>query len=289
VSRHSEPQSGWALVAGGLALVVGAGIGLGVAGRILSPSIWLDIVALWPVAAVGLIATPIVWLAAGRQPRHLAIAGLSLFTWLVLGFGLHLSGGEGLPVAEAVINGPDAASLDAGRLLIDLDGGTVVLDAADVSSYRVSPLRAGGTIGVASVLEQVRGSVLTVAAVPREDAGLYRFRGWLVELGDALRWSVEMAAGTLDVDLDGTPVSFVRLAAVERSRVHIGTTDEPAELVLEGDFIVVADAEAAVSVTGEASVPSAWSTRPGGADAPVAGTGWSIVVEEGATVEIRLG
>ncbi len=278
--------SPWTVVAALLVVLLAIGIEVGVLADIISPSVWLDVIALWPIGAIGLVAAPIVWLIGDRQPRHLAIAGLSVFTWLAVGFALHVSGSELLPVGVTAVEGPDADDAVSGHLEIELEAGRVDLEGGAIGSYRVSPIRAGGVVGAPSVFEQSDGAELRVVVVPRDDPGMYVFRGWTVSLGSGLRWTIDVAAPELSVDLTGVDVTTATLRS-DASEIAIGPVSAASVIDLVGTHRVVVAEGTPIRLQGEGVVPDDWILIDGGgARSPVDGEGWLVVAEGGSHVEI---
>jgi hypothetical protein len=222
VTAPAPDRSPWPFVALGLTVILVAGLVLGVLGRILSPSVWLDLIALWPLPVLGVLAGVGTWFATGRR-RHLAIVGLSTFTWLALGLGLHLSAAPWLPVAVSEVVGPPAIGLETARLVIDLEVGAVGLAAGTGVVYQVSPMRSGGEVAAPIAYEQQRGGDLSVVVVPRPDAGVFVFGGWSVALAPDLTWSLDVSASDLDIDLTGIAVTRAHLeSGTVTSRPGVG-------------------------------------------------------------------
>lgn len=271
-----------------LSAVIGLGIQLGVIGDILSPSVWIDIIALWPVAAVGLLAAPVVWLLGGRRLRHLAIGGLSLFTWLSLGLALHLSGSSALPVSAASVMGPATAGVETARLEIGLDKGTVDLSGGSDALYEVRPIRAGGEVGAPTVFEQSLEARTTVVVAPRVDPGAYVFRGWMVALDSATTWSIDVAADRVAADVREVPLTRLTLTS-STCEVHLGqpSGSVPVELA-GGSCRVYLARDIPASFVGQGAVPGDWSlAQTGVAQSPAPGDGWTISGSDGGVVEVR--
>lgn len=281
-------RSPWPFVAAGLAAILALGTTLGVMAGILSPSVWLDLVALWPVPVLGAVVGLGAWLIDARRRRHLAIVGLSAFTWLAIGLALHVSAAPWLPVASAQIAGPSANGLETVRLAIDLDTGRLTLDGGATAVYEVSPLRTGGAVAAPLGYEQRRLTDLSVVVVPRPDPGPFRFGGWSMLVNGSLTWSLDLAAPDLEVDLTAVPVLAVRLEA-EASQVVLGAPVGRPTLTLAGNHTVVVPPAVAAAVTGEVLAPDGWSTRNGSTVAPAGAEGWVITVEPGARVVIADG
>jgi hypothetical protein len=288
VTAPERDRSPWPFVAAGLAAILALGVGLGVAASIFSPSVWLDLLALWPVPVAGTVVGLVAWLIGGRRRRHLAIIGLSAFTWMALGVALHLSAAPWLPVASAEIAGPGVAGLETGRIAIDLDTGRIALAGGAVATYEAAPLRTGGAVAAPVGYEQLRVADLAVVVVPRPDPGLFRFGGWSVLVNGSLTWTIDLSAPELEVDLTALPVSSVRLEA-QSSRVVLGAPVGRPTLTLTGEHTVVVPPSVPAEVTGEVIAPEGWSTQGGFAVAPAGPDGWVITVEPGALVVISDG
>ncbi len=281
-----EPdRSPWPFVAAGLAAILAMGTALGVGAGIFSPSVWIDLVALWPIPVLGLVSGLGTWLIGSRRRRHLAIVGLSVFTWLALGLALHLSAAPWLPVASADIAGPALDDLETARLAIELDTGRFTLAAGAGAAYEVSPLRTGGGVAAPLGYEQLRLSDLSVVVAPRPDPGAYRFGGWAILLNGSLTWSLDLSSPELEVDLTAVPVSTAVLES-QSGRVVLGPPIGRPTLTLGGTHTVVVPPSVPAAVTGAASVPDGWSTQGGSTVAPAGSDGWVIAVEPGASVAI---
>jgi hypothetical protein len=277
----------WVWISLVLSAVVAGGIEFGALAGILSPAVWIDVLALWPVAAVGVVAAPIVWLSAGRRPRHLAIAGLSIFTWLALGLALHVSGSAVLPVSAAAVEAPVPSGIGSARFEVDIPDGTLVLSPTADGLYRVSPIRAGGDIGAPAAFEQVEEDEVTVVVAPVSDPGRYVFRGWKASLGADVTWNLDLTAERIDADLVGLPGAVAEFHC-DRGEVTLGTVEAPSALEFSGgSHRVYVDPEMSVVFRGQGVVPDDWTlTADGTASSPVAGGGWTISTTGGATVEI---
>jgi hypothetical protein len=285
VTAPAPDRSPWPFVALGLTVILAAGLVLGVLGRILSPSVWLDLIALWPLPVLGVLAGVGTWFARGRRRRHLAIVGLSTFTWLALGLGLHLSAAPWLPVAVSDVAGPPAIGLETARLVIDLEVGAIDLAPGTDVVYQVSPIRSGGRVAAPIAYEQQRVGDLSVVVVPRPDAGVFVFGGWSVALDADLTWSLDVSASELDIDLTGIGVTRAHLEG-ERSRVVLGLASGAPELTLSGTHTVVIPDSVEATVTGAVMAPDGWLVAGDVTTSPAGEGGWNIVIEPGSNVEI---
>jgi hypothetical protein len=285
VTAPEPDRSLWPFVAAGLAAILALGVALGVAATIFSPSVWLDLLALWPVPVVGTFVGVVAWLFGGRRRRHLAIMGLSAFTWLALGLAFHLSAAPWLPVASAEIAGPGVDGLETARLAIDLDTGRLAVNAGAAATYEVSPMRTGGAVAAPLGYEQLRLTDLSVVVAPRPDPGPFRFGGWSMLVNGSLTWSLDLSAPELEVDLTALPVSSVRLVS-ESSRVVLGAPVGRPTLTLTGTHTVEVPPSVPAAISGEVVAPDGWSTGDGLTVAPAGADGWVITVEPDAQVVI---
>ncbi|HSJ33767.1 MAG TPA: hypothetical protein VLB85_01785, partial [Acidimicrobiia bacterium] len=121
----------------------------GVLGDILSRSYVVDMAAMWPLIAGALVLGLLARWLGRRSPRSRALLPLALFTALVLGAGLHLSGWEQLPSASARLTGPDVAALsDPTELVAQVVGELEIAASSDDVAYSVVPIQRGGMVGV---------------------------------------------------------------------------------------------------------------------------------------------
>lgn len=274
------PVAAWVLF--GLALV---GLGAGVAGSILSPTLVLDLVSLWPLAVPGVVALPLVR-RFGRTHRQLALPPLLLLSWLVATLGLHAGGWAPLPSTSADWRGPELSGDDEVSLSVGLDGGSLEASAAASSvAYEIDVIPLGGEAGAPDVSELVEdGSIRALVAV-RRDSAWFRFAGWRLRLTVGPRWSLDLAGAPLDADL--AALDLDRLVLRGEGAVRLGTPARPAAVTVTGSFLVEVPASSAVRVVGSATVPAGWTEDAGGYRSPNTGAGWTVTVERGATLEIR--
>jgi hypothetical protein len=269
----------WALVVLTVAVLIA-----GVLGGVLSRSLALDLVALWPFALPAVVAVPLAFALGRRSVRAHAVPGLLLFSWLVLAFAFHLAAVPWLPSAEADLIGPSAT----GPIDLHADVGNGVLGVEPLASggaaYEVTPRRTGGSTGAPEAFEQQQPETgLAVILAESTTSPWYRFGGWDLGLANGPAWTLTLAAGRMDVDLTGLMVS--RLVAEAMSgTVRLGTSR--AAVTITGDIRVVVPPGIPVEVIGEAVVPEEWEDVAGGSRSPVAGEGWRIEVTPGSTVEV---
>jgi len=267
--------------------VIAAGIAFGVVADILSPAVWIDIVSVWPLAGIGFVAGPVVWLAGGRRVRHLAIPGLAVFTWLAMGLAFHVSGSDLGPVSLASVVGPARGGIGVAEIDVALGTGILEVGAGSDALYEIDPIRAGGTVGAPTAFEQSDADGVTIAAVPMPDPGLYVFRGWNVLLDESVSWTIHLAAERVSADLHGLASPDVHLDSVT-SEVRLGAATTASTLELAGgSHRVYVEPGSAITLRGQGAVPSDWTIgADGSAAAPASGDGWTIRTSEGATVEV---
>lgn len=266
-----------------LTLVAGS---VAVAGRVLSPAIVLDLVALWPIAAIAVLAGVVAFFVRKTRPRLLALSPLVLLTWLLLGSGLHLAGWEALPSSSAEARGPDAAGVGIGVLSIELSQGSLnVTDASVPDLYRLTFERAGGSAGAPLAGLAVGEGRARVVITERQDSFWFRFAGWNLELSPGPRWILELAAQDLRADLSGLSVS--QLSVSGAGEVVLGEPVGEGNVQVTGSYRISVPSTIPVEVIGEARVPSNWVATAEGAASPAEGQGWLITVAEGASLQIE--
>lgn len=251
-----------------------AALGLGIVGRILSPSLVLDLVALWPLAV---LAVPAIFLGLAGGRRR-ALAPLVLLSWLFVGVGLHLGSFTGLPSAAAAVD-IDVSGADSGRLALSAADVTVSVRAGPFS-IRPQPI---GGIGGVPVVEQVAGGTAVSLTVTddRTRSEWFRFGAWDMDVPVGTAWDLRLSARSVDADL--SEVSVVRAQIVaEVGTVRLGEVGQETVVEVDGDVAVLVPTGSAVTVVGEASVPAAWTSTSSGATSPTDGVGWRIEVVGGS-------
>lgn len=248
-------------------------LGVGVAGNVVSRSIVLDAIALWPVVALALPAL----LIGIRGGRRRALAPLMVLTWLLLTVGIHLGGISGMPSTSAAV----AAEIDAttARLTVALPEASLDVESGP---FTVTPMPIGGTAGV-PVIERVAGSsaVALVVTDDRDRSVWFRYGGYRITLPTEVAWDLRVDAGGVDIDLRGLNVTGGRIEA-RTGRVRLGAPAGPSTLEVRGDLDVTVPPDVAVDVIGSTRVPEGWTTTEDGATAPVDGEGWTIRVTAGS-------
>lgn len=255
----------------GLTLIA---LSVGVLGSVLSPSVVLDAVALWPVAA---LAVPAVLLGF-RGGRARALAPLVILSWMLVSVGLHLGGGVGLPSTSATLR-PELPGISEARLAVTIPDLTLKIEAGDLE---IRPAPVGGRAGV-PVVEQVTGSTAASLVVTddRDRSRWFRFGEYRVSLPPDVRWDLQIRVASVDLDLSSVPVDGGRIEAAT-GRIVLGPVSEATLLSVDGDVEVLVPAGTPVRVNGTTAVPSDWVVDGDDAVAPVAGDGWVIRAESGA-------
>ncbi len=277
-------RSIWPLAALVMALVTAAVIGFGVVAGILSPTVVLDVVALWPLGALAVLVAVFVWFRRGRSPRSLALPGLILVSWLVVALGLHLSGWSVLPSSAADVSGPDGAAIETARLTIEFESGELQIGAnTGPELYRAGVLRIGGESGVPEAFERVLEGDAAVVISERADSDWFRFGGWWVQLGQA-SWQLELSARVMEADLADLALSGAVVNAGSGSLV-LGVPAADSTISITGPLRVSVPSGVSVLVVGPADAPSSWARTSDGWASDASGPGWRIEVE-GAAIEI---
>lgn len=261
------------------------GLAAGVAGSILSPSIVLDVVSLWPLGAPGLITFPLVR-RFRRSHRQLALPPLLLLTWLVGSAGLHAAEWAPLPSSSADARGPERGGVETVSLSADLTVGRLEASTAPLGHvYEVDVIRLGGAAGAPAASQLADEGSLRVLVSAGRQSTWFRFAGWRLRLAEGPSWSLDLAGSPLEADL--TRLDLDRLVLRGDGSVLLGAPARPAVVTVTGSFLVEVPVSAAVRVVGEATVPAGWAEDAGGWRSPNVGVGWTVTVEAGATLEIR--
>lgn len=255
----------------GLTLVA---LSVGVFGSVLSPSVVLDAVALWPVAAL-VVPAALLGLKGGRNR---ALAPLVLLTWMLTTVGLHLGGAGGLPSGAATIR-PDLEGVTSARLTVVIPDVVLEMESGD---FEVSPSPIGGRGGV-PLVEQVSGSdsASFVVTDDREQSPWFRFGEYRIGLPATVRWDLQLRVGSVDLDLTDVQLSGGRIAA-STGRIVLGEAAGTVPLTVAGDIEVVIPAGVAARVSGTTAVPAEWAVDGDDAVSPTPGDGWQIRAESGS-------
>ncbi len=269
VSKKSRPGAAWALLV--LGIIAGGG---GIFGQVLSPSVALDLISLWPLTVVVLVVGVVQIL----RHKSAALIPLGLLSYLVLGVGIHLSQWLPLPSSSGDIVSEGVAP-PAGVFEVVLDSGSLVVQGSSDLIYAVRPMRSGGVTPAPSVLESLAGESIFLSAVPRADDRWFRFGGWVVDLNQNTSWALDLSSPDLALRLDGLAVSTVEVAG--GGSIDLGPT-QTADVEVAGDFHLSVPLGTAVTVFGDARVPLDWSVVEGGYRSPGLGPGWVVTVISGS-------
>ena len=286
-------RGAWGLNGAVLAILV-----VGMAIRLFSPAILLDIGALWPIGAV-LLALG--WLAQRIWPSsrlaYVPVMPLLIFTWLVLSVSLHFTDIPALPSRSADLRGPPVDQTDFTMLAVQMrEGRLVVSGKTGPSAYQVEMARRGGGAGIPLAIEGMGddGGEITIIDVrdplpfdlesDLADNAWLRFAGWKVGLHPEPTWNLTLSAPEIAVDLRGMEIAG--LAVTGEGSIKVGEVTGPVEIALNGAFAIEVPAETSVEVIGAAVVPEDWTVEQGAAWFGERGTGWRISVTEDGSAQI---
>lgn len=249
-------------------------LAVGIVGNVVSRSLVLDAIALWPIAAVALPAA-LIGLKGGR---HLALAPLVLLSWLLVSVGVHLSGVAGMPSSAAAVR-TDLAGIESARLTVAVDDLSLRIGAGP---FEVAPVPVGGASGV-PVVERVSGTSATALVVTDDpDASVwFRFGEYRIRLDQGVAWDLRVTVSGFDIDARDLELASARLVA-DTGRLELGQPPAAATVEVGGDIEVSVPSDAAVTVIGTTRVPSDWTVSDNGATAPAEGEGWTIRVTSGS-------
>ncbi len=272
----SQASSPWPVAAWAMATLTIFALSVAIAGRVLSPSLVLDLVALWPllVPVVPSFATVIM----RPQNRLAGMAPMFVLTWLLVGLALHLSGSDILPSAEADVSTAVLNDEEAALLEVDAREGRVMLEAGE--DLEVAVDRTGGRLGVPAV-ELIGSNPSLVSVAVGEGEGWYRFGGVSIRLPDGPAWGLAVEAPVVDIDFGGLEVGTASVSA-KAGWIRLGHVLEPATLDVAGPVRIEIPVDVAATVMGSASVPPSWVADDVGLRSPASGVGWTIIVVPGA-------
>lgn len=253
-------------------------VGASILGGALSPVVLLDLISLWPLAALALLVSGVALL------RHAspALVPLSLLSVVVFGVGIYLSQWLPLPSSTADIVAVGVAPA-TGRIEADLPAGALSVRASDRVVYAVRPLRSGGAAPAPAVLESQPGSSLHISTLARAEDRWFRFRGWRIDLSSATSWELFVSSPELDLDLDGLSVSKATVAGGGVIRMGV---NQVTEIELAGVFELVVWPGSVITVFGTVDTPPDWVPIDGGFRSPTIGDGWTVTVAEGGSVKV---
>ena len=272
--------STWAWLTFGLLVVV---LGVLLAVERVPVAVVLDLIALWPLPALLVVAYPLARWGRRRFPVLLTVVPLILLTWLLSGVAWFYA--ESVPPAPSraadVVGTVTAPS--GGRFAVETEG-RLVVEASASAPYVIGPLRTGGTIPPPRVSQTGQGSVFSALATPHPDGAWYRSEGWRLGLLSGPTWELDLEAGTIDADLRSFGDGGVRVDGDGEVRLGRG---ESTITVAGGTLVVMVPASYPVSVTGPALLPEGWVSRPAGGSSPTVGDGLTIDVRAGTVTVVE--
>lgn len=288
-----QKRGAWGLIGAVLAILA-----VGVAIRLLSPAIFLDIGALWPIGAA-LLALG--WVTRRIWPvtrlAHAPVAPLLVFTWMVFSVSLHFTDIGALPSRSADLKGPPVEQMGFSTLAVQMrEGRLTVLTGSGPSAYQVEMTRRGGGAGIPLAVESTgdRGEEITIIDVrdplpfdielPVQDNAWLRSSGWRVGLHPDPTWNLTLAAP--EVSLDLRSIRLAGLAVAGKGAIKVGGMSGPTRMVLSGSFTIEVPPGVPVEVLGAAVVPEEWTVDGDRAWSGERGTGWDITVMEESSAQI---
>ena len=288
-----QKRGAWGLIGGVLAILA-----VGVAIRLLSPAILLDVGALWPIGAALLAlgwVTRRIW--PTTRLAHAPVTPLVIFTWLVFSVSLHFTDIGALPSRSADLRGPPVEQVSSSTLAVQMrEGGLTVSTGTDPSAYQVEMTRRGGGAGLPLAVESAgdHGGEITIIDardplpfdldLPEQDNAWLRSSGWKVGLHPDPTWNLTLAAPEMSLDLRS--VRLAGLAVAGEGDIKVGETSTPTRIVLSGTFTIEVPAGVPVEVLGAAIVPEEWTVEGDTAWFGERGAGWNITVMEEGSVQI---
>ena len=288
-----EKRGAWGLIGAAMAILA-----VGVAIRLLSPAIFLDIGALWPIGAALLALGWVIrkiWPAT--RLAQVPVTPLVVFTWLVLSVSLHFTDLGSLPSRSADLRGPSVDQVGLSTLAVQMrEGRLTVSTGMGPSAYLVEMTRRGGGAGIPVAVESAgeRGGEITITDVrdplpfdldlPVRDNAWLRSAGWRVGLHPEPAWNLTLAAP--EVFLDLRTIQLIGLAVAGEGEIRVGATSRPTEMVLSGTFTIEVPEGVPVEVLGAAIVPEEWTVDGDMAWFGERGAGWDITVLEESSAQI---
>lgn len=266
-------------------VVLGAvSIAAGIVGRVIAPSVILDVVSFWPLYALAVVVATAVlpW----RRGKAILSALLPLLWILVSGLvvALHLLGWSKLPSAAADLRGPDTGATSMATLHAELPG-RLVVGAGDSVLYEVKVDRKGGTLGVPEALERGSDDEFSVDVRQRDGQQWFRTDGWSVFLSPLPRWDLRLTSPDLTADLRSLTLGAGEISGA--GSISLPVPDADWNLVIDGTFTVEVPSGSLVEVTGAATVPAEWVPTELGMRSLGQGPVIAIAVTEGSQTVIK--
>jgi len=257
---------------GGATIVLGAAVTT----RLLARAVLLDVVALWPLAALAAVLAPVSWALRRRLPVLPTVVPLLLLTWLLAGVGWFLADGVGSPPSRAGdITGPNERPT-IGALGLEVEGDLLVEDVAGVD-YRVATSLSGGSTPAPEAFEALDGEALGVVVRSRSGDGWYASAGWRLGLRAGTSWTLDLAADEIDADLTAVTLDTVTLDGDGTVLLPVGGGSVS---VVGGTLTLVIPDGTPTTVTGPASTPDGWADAGESAVLAITVDGGTVTVEE---------
>ncbi len=265
-------RSAWPAAAWTMTVFTFVALTVAVLGSVLSRTVVLDALALWPVVALVIPAALLGW----RGGRNRALVPLVLITWMLGTVGLHLGGADHLPSAASTVSA-DLSGVETARLALVIDDVSLRVTSGP---FEVAPAPVGGTAGV-PIVQRVSGSTATVLTVTDDPSRSpwFRFGAFDLSLTPGVIWDLRVSVAHFEMDLREVEVAGGRLDATA-GRVLLGHPSGDVTLEVAGNIEISVPADVQGTAVGANTVPDGWSVED--ASAPTERTGWRIVVVSGS-------
>jgi hypothetical protein len=252
-----------------------------IAAKLLSATLILDLVALWPAAAVGAVIVPVAIL---RGDLWRFAPPLVFLLWVLAGLTLHLTELALLPSAAGDLDvglGVDevgTAELTAGpidSLQVDFSGGAELVS--------ITMRRRGGDVAPPTATKLVGDGRAEIVLSERDDPGFFEFEGWQLHLGDVGTWDLVLAAADLSIDTSG--VGQASIQASGAGHVALSVVANESLLEVTGVFEVTVPRGVGVVLDGQATTPNDWTRTERGLTAP-GDVAWTLIVSGDSRVTV---
>lgn len=280
-SEGGADPSPWPVALWLLFSMAGVAIAVAIGAGLLSKSLILDLVALWPIAGLGFILTVVAAVRGGlwRWPPPLI-----WLAWLLTILGLHLGAFGLLPSAvgdispEIAVDEVGAATLTAGPV----DALSVAFsDRSELISVKMR--RLGGGVAPASATQLVGEGRAEIVLTQRDDPGFFEFEGWDIDLGIVSTWELTLRSSDLSLDTSG--IRQASMTVEGAGSVRLAGVPEASVLEVNGEFEITVPAGIGVVLDGIAATPTDWMTTGRGSTAP-GDLVWTVIVADGSNVSV---